>query len=39
VTGRVAVLARDRLDSDALLSVATEKISRLQAYRDGSTRH
>jgi hypothetical protein len=36
---RLAVLARDRLDSDALLSVATEKISRLQAYRDGSTRH
>jgi len=29
---RLAVLARDRLDSDALLSVATEQRSRLQAY-------
>jgi len=29
---RLAVLARDRLDSDALLGVATEQISRLQAY-------
>jgi len=29
---RLAVLARDRLDSDALLGVATEKTSQLQAY-------
>jgi len=29
---RLAVLARDRLDSDALLGVATEQRSRLQAY-------
>jgi len=30
---RLAVLARDRLDNDALLGVATEHVSRLQAYR------
>ena len=29
---RLAVLVRDHLDSDALLGVATEQISRLQAY-------
>jgi hypothetical protein len=37
--GRLAVLARDHLDRDALLAVATEQISQLQAFRDGSTRH
>jgi hypothetical protein len=30
---RLAVLARGQLDNDALLGVATEKTSRLQAYR------
>jgi hypothetical protein len=30
---RLAVLARDHLDSDALLGVATEQVSQLQAYR------
>jgi hypothetical protein len=29
----LAVLARDHLDSDALLGVATEQVSELQAYR------
>jgi hypothetical protein len=33
---RLAVLARNHLDSDALLSVATEQISQLQAYRERS---
>jgi len=33
------VLARDRLDGDALLSVATEKISRMQAYAANATHH
>jgi len=36
---RLAVLARDRLDGDALLSVATEKISRMQAYAANATHH
>jgi hypothetical protein len=36
---RLAVLARDLLDSDALLGVATEQTSQLQAYTAKSARH
>jgi hypothetical protein len=35
---RLAVLARDHLDSDALLGVATEQISQLQAYTSQASR-